>query len=450
MKYPLITFLMLMSITPCFSQISVREQTVKVQKPVLYDSTTVYLQRYHAGSSSEPISSLHNYYQYVGQKIMFKYMGSLSKFTIAKSVVLQGEILVPFEKSEMHMILNHNYNPKPNRKKPTERDEQIERERVKYNDKFKFETNLYKPIFTRYELLRRGNYSSDDLISEIETDLKEVVGKVFTIQDVFAGRDLNNKISLTSDQADVAVTFELTNSNNDTLYWHTAYREIDANVVVMGGYERFISLYKNKTFIYRSSFPHHYNFESDRDMDYDYSEIIGSQMTSVNVEHLDLNSGEVVKFQNLEEWQCTDISLLNDYQDLVYILSNGKNEVSIPIYTMLKNGFLLKEAYAKETELRKLNVEELARKEKQRELAQKQEDEVRKAGLIKKYGQRYATLILNGEVVLGMSSEMCLESWGMPSDINKTTGSWGVHEQWVYSLTCYLYFENGKLTAIQN
>jgi hypothetical protein len=46
---------------------------------------------------------------------------------------------------------------------------------------------------------------------------------------------------------------------------------------------------------------------------------------------------------------------------------------------------------------------------------------------------------------------MVLESWGHPSGgINKTTGAWGIHEQWVYGMGQYLYFENGKLTTIQN
>lgn len=45
---------------------------------------------------------------------------------------------------------------------------------------------------------------------------------------------------------------------------------------------------------------------------------------------------------------------------------------------------------------------------------------------------------------------MCKESWGEPESINKTTGSYGTHEQWVYGSYNYLYFENDKLTAIQN
>jgi hypothetical protein len=53
------------------------------------------------------------------------------------------------------------------------------------------------------------------------------------------------------------------------------------------------------------------------------------------------------------------------------------------------------------------------------------------------------------KVYIGMDKEMCILSWGIPKRINRTTHSWGVREQWVYGES-YLYFENDKLTAIQN
>ena len=58
-------------------------------------------------------------------------------------------------------------------------------------------------------------------------------------------------------------------------------------------------------------------------------------------------------------------------------------------------------------------------------------------------------LIRQGRIRIGMSKDACTLSWGEPDDINTTTGSWGVHEQWVYPKNRYVYFENGKLSAIQ-
>jgi hypothetical protein len=53
-------------------------------------------------------------------------------------------------------------------------------------------------------------------------------------------------------------------------------------------------------------------------------------------------------------------------------------------------------------------------------------------------------------VTLGMTDDEVLDSqWGKPSHVNRTTNKHGVREQWVYP-GGYLYFEDGKLTSIQN
>ena len=48
-----------------------------------------------------------------------------------------------------------------------------------------------------------------------------------------------------------------------------------------------------------------------------------------------------------------------------------------------------------------------------------------------------------------MTDEMAVVALGSPKDINRSVGSWGTHEQWVYDGE-YLYFENGKLTSWQD
>lgn len=114
--------------------------------------------------------------------------------------------------------------------------------------------------------------------------------------------------------------------------------------------------------------------------------------------------------------------------------------------------YALKEA-AHQAKIERDRADSLARveraaqmqKEEQERLAQEAE---RYARLKKKYGKATADLIVNGEVRLGWSREMCREAWGEPNDINTSIGSWGTHEQWVY-YSSYLYFENGKLTSIQ-
>ena len=67
--------------------------------------------------------------------------------------------------------------------------------------------------------------------------------------------------------------------------------------------------------------------------------------------------------------------------------------------------------------------------------------------------------ISRGAIVIGMNKDEVLTSWGSPGlwgDVNKSIGSWGVHEQWVYRsspsypASAYLYFENGILTSYQD
>lgn len=55
-------------------------------------------------------------------------------------------------------------------------------------------------------------------------------------------------------------------------------------------------------------------------------------------------------------------------------------------------------------------------------------------------------------VRIGMTAKAVLEksSWGEPKGVNKTSTRYGTEEQWVYGDGNYLYFKNGKLTAIQN
>ena len=50
-----------------------------------------------------------------------------------------------------------------------------------------------------------------------------------------------------------------------------------------------------------------------------------------------------------------------------------------------------------------------------------------------------------------MTKEQATDLLGYPNDNNRSVGSWGVHEQWVYEAQgVYLYFENGILTSYQD
>lgn len=56
-----------------------------------------------------------------------------------------------------------------------------------------------------------------------------------------------------------------------------------------------------------------------------------------------------------------------------------------------------------------------------------------------------------GGVRIGMTPDQVRAStWGKPLHVNRTTTSSGTQEQWVYAGDNYLYFDNGRLSAIQN
>jgi len=118
---------------------------------------------------------------------------------------------------------------------------------------------------------------------------------------------------------------------------------------------------------------------------------------------------------------------------------------------------------AKEAAARELK-EQRAKEERQRKLAQAEADSIRAAEWAERqlerkkylttvYGKEKAQLIIEGKVHVGMTKNEALESWGTPSDINKTTTAYGVREQWVYRgrnyARKYLYFDNGVLKTIQ-
>ena len=65
---------------------------------------------------------------------------------------------------------------------------------------------------------------------------------------------------------------------------------------------------------------------------------------------------------------------------------------------------------------------------------------------------RLADLAKKPNVKIGMSKSQVINqsNWGEPKYVNRTVTKHGTHEQWVYSEYRYLYFDNGRLTVIQD
>lgn len=65
--------------------------------------------------------------------------------------------------------------------------------------------------------------------------------------------------------------------------------------------------------------------------------------------------------------------------------------------------------------------------------------------------QQISKKIQQRNPLVGMTADEVRKStWGNPKDINRTTTSYGVDEQWVYYGNRYVYLKNGIVTAIQD
>jgi hypothetical protein len=105
-------------------------------------------------------------------------------------------------------------------------------------------------------------------------------------------------------------------------------------------------------------------------------------------------------------------------------------------------------------------ADELKSAERQREAGEKAERQLAVARQKAAEGKRIANIrakkwpaniekaIIDNKILLGMTDEQVRMAWGKPETINRSVGSWGIHEQWAYGST-YLYFENELLKNYQ-
>lgn len=250
--------------------------------------------------------------------------------------------------------------------------------------------------------------------------------------------------------------FRLRDEEGVTFYWF-AHAGDDS---LIRQHERYPAIVEGEIEKFRSAYLGRDYFLTGRKTDAPgyVSEHFGMQVTTMQ--------GETERLRFDTELRCEDVRLIGDgtgyaIPSLVFERKSDSVQFYIPLtrypVPFGVEGYTLARDRAFVDELVLTPAEEVyarrAEEERQREearLALEKEQQERKAALIRKYGKSNAELILSGRVRIGMTQAMCREAWGVPDDINRTSGSWGVHEQWVYGLGSYLYFENGILSSIQN
>lgn len=170
-------------------------------------------------------------------------------------------------------------------------------------------------------------------------------------------------------------------------------------------------------------------------------------------------------------WRCTDVLVIPDKINSLFNVPAYDNRVILNIeneqygkYYIFASEFLerkgnsnpyieeyfmtMEDFHKYQAVQNQLRAEAKAKAAKAAEESEKRAKEHRKY-IIAKYGETYGSLILQGRVVIGMTKDQCIESWGHPSRINRTTTALTICEQWVYG-NRYLYFENSKLVTIQD
>lgn len=290
-------------------------------------------------------------------------------------------------------------------------------------------------------------------------DPKAIEGKYFRILDVVKSGEPDRQTTFLKMQR---------RDNNDVVYYYVGYSGYAENIsfLVVGYYEKLKELYVSKEYIYAKNY-----------------------LPPTETTELNTNTPISVKYDS--KWTCTDVTLMRFKNDItevpVLVFKNSENQ-EIAVNPQKKHGtstalnftdFTLREDYdaakqkeaelkAKKEEEERINAEiERKREEEQekqraiqaqKDKAQDQKNaaaavaakEKRKQDLLTKYGQTNGALIAAGQVKIGMTAAMCIDAWGKPSDINRTTNAYGTSEQWVYNHKSYLYFKDGILTSIQN
>ena len=140
--------------------------------------------------------------------------------------------------------------------------------------------------------------------------------------------------------------------------------------------------------------------------------------------------------------------IVQDSIEKPFILDLKRIE-SNSVTVSLKESELLKEEKSLSTKMKEKELKQKIYDEKQAKISADNLAK-RKKKLTEKYGESIAQKIVSESIWIGMTSEMAIESWGRPKDINRTVTQYGTSEQWIYSSKNYLYFENGKLTAWQD
>lgn len=455
------TLLIFFIIISLNAQIDVRKDEIKnapVFKPTIYDSTEnikyLYINKTDPSYNNLTINEIvkrndEEFKKYIGQTIFFvpysdenRLNSTMSYFYYLNKKKIEKSYLIEKENNTKIMTRQQIY-PTQYKQGNIPKNMTYEQYIVKDTISSYVETNIYLPQNKKLSPTsnQRGHsYSSNECEenskSHFYTPLNQIIGGYYKIIDIKFDEDYSQYSK---------IKFIICDKNNDTLYFYRTRMnlfESTKDICIVGYFEYLNRNYQSKKYVYAPNFNDNMKQLITKNYDSNGNPIVP-----------DINTGEQIAITPNSIWiiQKTQYLKIESelYYQLFFILLNDKgNEIKIPI-SELDKCFIDNNEYLKELNFRKLAKLEQDKIRNETIKNNNLKAEKYKQDILQKYGTYYGNLILKHQVVLGMSKEMCKLSWGSPRDINTTIVTGLTHEQWVYSLKVYLYFENGNLTAIQ-
>lgn len=287
-------------------------------------------------------------------------------------------------------------------------------------EKYKVTTDIYNPFIT----LGVNNPAYGTAIQL----KKEVFDKTYLIIDITNQKNQRLR-ELQSESPERFLRIWLKTSNNDTIFFDKDMEFADKSLrpfVLMAYYNKNVEYYKKKDFFVFDKKDSYEEYDDDN-------------------KFIDINTGERIKLEYGNIWNCVDISLIEtEYERTLipfYILKNKDNkEIKIPFGELIENGLIsideLNYAYQIWLENEK-NIQQ----NKNRIQKEFEED------CIKKFGNNYGIKIANGKFELGMSKQMILYGFGSPFKTLYSKSYQGIKEIFFYNKTVF-YFQDDKLINI--
>lgn len=222
---------------------------------------------------------------------------------------------------------------------------------------------------------------------------KELAEKEYKVLDVIKGVKADYSDFEKSIYGTLYILKLRNKTNNDIVYYkYGADSEVSFPFIVVKFYETQKKLLIGKKFILQDSY-------FDEKTDY----LTGKPITVI--------TGQV--------WKCLDVTIDDEWYDFSLILKNKLGEQILLRYALTLGEYV---------GLYTLDEAKLYRK---------------------KFGKINFDTILKKKISLGMTKEEVLRSWDKPKSINEDIFKGHTREQWIYN-NQYIYFENNKLTYIQN